>query len=300
MLNFKDSFAHTNGSVFPNTAAKNSSGGGATDGTHFNANFIDDFWGFAQAALSQAGITPSGANESASASQILDGIVARALSDAGSDDIDNESTVGGDSVSDALESNASAVAGKEDAFSKNSAFNKDFGTTVGTVADGGDVTTALAGKAEDVHTHVYSSITNLIDDSGPLTYSVQLADTNGVNSNTVTVGVRFKRVAGYFTRVVITPSSEGDRLDWDVVKPTATDLVYANFTLTSGTIPSWVLSPNGISIPCALSFQSSQGTYRSANTRLLISADGGIAIILMENSPSHPILLDLFTTSVMY
>jgi hypothetical protein len=54
---------------FPNVTGKNASGGGATDGTPYIRQFIDDLWGFSQALMNDAGLTPDGVTESASASQ---------------------------------------------------------------------------------------------------------------------------------------------------------------------------------------------------------------------------------------
>lgn len=109
MKNFKDTFPQTGGEDFPQTTSKNSSGGDALDGTHFNKNFIDDWWGFAQAALSQAGLTPSGNSETASVSQILSGITSIILTAATSDDIGNDSGVSGPTVTAALDELVSII-----------------------------------------------------------------------------------------------------------------------------------------------------------------------------------------------
>lgn len=74
MKNFKDTFPHTNGVDFPDTEAVNSSGGGVKDGTHFNKDWANDWWGFAQAVLKSVSETPNGISESASSSQILDAL----------------------------------------------------------------------------------------------------------------------------------------------------------------------------------------------------------------------------------
>lgn len=104
MLNFKDAFAQTGGENFPSTTSKNSSGGDALDGTHINKDFIDDWWGFAQACLSAASVTPNGVNETYNNSQILASIVVKVLADASSNDIDNDTGIAGATVSDALNS----------------------------------------------------------------------------------------------------------------------------------------------------------------------------------------------------
>jgi hypothetical protein len=57
--------------TFPNVVSQNASGLGATDGTPYIAQVIDDLWGFSQAIMQHAGLTPDGVTESASASQRL-------------------------------------------------------------------------------------------------------------------------------------------------------------------------------------------------------------------------------------
>jgi hypothetical protein len=74
MLNFLNAFSYTNGEDFPETEAKNSTAGNTRDGTHFNKLFAGDIWGFFQAVLSQAGLTPSGNVDKFDDSQILDGL----------------------------------------------------------------------------------------------------------------------------------------------------------------------------------------------------------------------------------
>jgi len=64
--------------------AKDASGPTLLDGTEYNAASIDDFnWGWIQAAMKQAGITPDGNPETEDASQILDAL-ARIMSPVGS------------------------------------------------------------------------------------------------------------------------------------------------------------------------------------------------------------------------
>jgi hypothetical protein len=74
MKDYLASFVNTNGVAFPNTAAVNSSGGGATDGTEFVKIMVDDDWGFAQALLTYTDDTPSGNSETATVSQKLNSI----------------------------------------------------------------------------------------------------------------------------------------------------------------------------------------------------------------------------------
>jgi len=64
------SIANTSG-AFPNVVGVNASGGGATDGTPFIKDLIDDLWGFNQALMNAANITPSGSSETSSVSQRL-------------------------------------------------------------------------------------------------------------------------------------------------------------------------------------------------------------------------------------
>ncbi len=49
--------------TFPNTAAKNVSGAGATDGTALLANWVQSLWGAFQDLMQRAGLTPSGVAE---------------------------------------------------------------------------------------------------------------------------------------------------------------------------------------------------------------------------------------------
>jgi hypothetical protein len=70
---FYESIANTIG-TFPNTTAKNASGGGATDGTPYIRAVVDDLWGFSQALMDAANLTPNAVTESATASQRLDAL----------------------------------------------------------------------------------------------------------------------------------------------------------------------------------------------------------------------------------
>lgn len=67
MKNFLSAF-RTNGVAFPFTKAKDRTAPGVYDGTQFIADLIDDLWGFYQAILKAANITPSGNVETANAS----------------------------------------------------------------------------------------------------------------------------------------------------------------------------------------------------------------------------------------
>lgn len=72
MLDFS-SFDNTAG-TFPSVAATNATGPTLRDGTPINANTLNDIWGAFQAILSTAGVTPSDAVETASASDLLDSV----------------------------------------------------------------------------------------------------------------------------------------------------------------------------------------------------------------------------------
>lgn len=96
--------------------------------------------------------------------------------------LDGKSPVGhGHAISD-VTSLQSTLDGKEPAFSKNTGFNKNFGTTAGTVTQGNDsrlsdartptahshaiadvtgLSTTLAGKSDTGHTHSISNVTGL-------------------------------------------------------------------------------------------------------------------------------------------
>lgn len=66
---------------YPLGKAKNDSAPGANDGTPLVAPLVNDIWGFQQALLAAAGITPSGSPDAANSSQYLEAIraVAKAL-----------------------------------------------------------------------------------------------------------------------------------------------------------------------------------------------------------------------------
>lgn len=59
---------------YPYGGAKDETSPDAFDGTPFERPFINDMWGFYQALLSQAGITPSGNPDTAQASQYLEAL----------------------------------------------------------------------------------------------------------------------------------------------------------------------------------------------------------------------------------
>ena len=71
MLNFKAIFNSTNLVDFPATKGVDSSGGTATDGTEFVANFINDIWGYFQGLLSMTGQNPNGLVEEYNNSQLI-------------------------------------------------------------------------------------------------------------------------------------------------------------------------------------------------------------------------------------
>jgi hypothetical protein len=74
MINYLASFAETNGVAFPDTLGKNATGAGATDGTEFVKLFIDDIWGWFQALMDYAGLTPNGVTEAPNTAQRLEAL----------------------------------------------------------------------------------------------------------------------------------------------------------------------------------------------------------------------------------
>lgn len=74
MIDYDASFTFTDGAVFPDTAAVNASIPSAQDGTEFTKAMVDDIWGFNQALLDHAGMTPDGFAEAAGASQRLEAL----------------------------------------------------------------------------------------------------------------------------------------------------------------------------------------------------------------------------------
>ena len=71
-----DEYPNTNpaDSNYPGGSAKNSSSPTATDGTPFEEVWVNDLWGFLQALIAAAGITPSGVPDTSVASQYLDAV----------------------------------------------------------------------------------------------------------------------------------------------------------------------------------------------------------------------------------
>jgi hypothetical protein len=59
---------------WPNTTAKNASGPGASDGTPFTAEFVNDLWGSRENLLSRAGLTPNGVTEAVGGSQFVEAL----------------------------------------------------------------------------------------------------------------------------------------------------------------------------------------------------------------------------------
>ncbi len=65
-----DTIANTVG-AFPGVVSQNATGPGATDGTPYIKQVIDDLWGFSQALMNHAGLSPDGVTEADGASQRL-------------------------------------------------------------------------------------------------------------------------------------------------------------------------------------------------------------------------------------
>lgn len=74
MRDFFTAYTNTNAVAFPDTEGINASGPSETDGTEFVKISVDDGygWGWIQALLTAAGLTPNGSPESVSNSQVLD------------------------------------------------------------------------------------------------------------------------------------------------------------------------------------------------------------------------------------
>ena len=73
MFDFFAEFVNRTG-TFPDTIPVDASGPSETDGTEFKASLIRDWWGYAQAVLNRAGLTPTGVAEADGNSQIIEGI----------------------------------------------------------------------------------------------------------------------------------------------------------------------------------------------------------------------------------
>lgn len=59
---------------YPHGKAQNDSAPGADDGTPLEKAWVNDLWGFMQAAMTKAGVTPNGVPDHANASQLLDAL----------------------------------------------------------------------------------------------------------------------------------------------------------------------------------------------------------------------------------
>ena len=75
MKDYSQAFINTNGEEFPNTKAVDANSPGATNGTEIIADLLNDNWGFSQALLKAASISPNGEDESADNSQKLEAIM---------------------------------------------------------------------------------------------------------------------------------------------------------------------------------------------------------------------------------
>lgn len=74
MIIYQSNFTNTNGVAFPSTAAVDVSVPGAGDGTEFKALMVNDLWGYRQAIMNYAGLTPNNASEVYNNSQILEAL----------------------------------------------------------------------------------------------------------------------------------------------------------------------------------------------------------------------------------
>lgn len=74
MKDYSQAFINTNGEEFPNTKAVYAGSPGNTNGTEIIADLLNDNWGFSQALLKAASISPNGKDESADNSQKLEAI----------------------------------------------------------------------------------------------------------------------------------------------------------------------------------------------------------------------------------
>ncbi len=74
MKPFTETLIYTDNQPFPNTKARQSSGGDSVDGSTWSENFIDDNIAFFQGLLHQAGMTPNGTTDTATANQAIDAI----------------------------------------------------------------------------------------------------------------------------------------------------------------------------------------------------------------------------------
>ena len=74
MKDYSKAFINTNGEEFPNTKAVDAGSPGNTNGTEIIADLLNDNWGFSQALLKAASISPNGEDETADNSQKLEAI----------------------------------------------------------------------------------------------------------------------------------------------------------------------------------------------------------------------------------
>ncbi|MHC4302776.1 MAG: hypothetical protein ACYS7Y_36415 [Planctomycetota bacterium] len=72
MIDYKATFTNTDGVNFPNTKAVNVTTPGAGDGTEFIAAGVNDSWGWHQAMMAYAGLTPDTVTEAPGTSQMLE------------------------------------------------------------------------------------------------------------------------------------------------------------------------------------------------------------------------------------
>lgn len=73
MIDYRTVFTNTDGVAFPNTKAVNVTTPGAGDGTEFIAAMPNDSWGWHQALMDYAGLTPDTVTEAPGTSQMLEG-----------------------------------------------------------------------------------------------------------------------------------------------------------------------------------------------------------------------------------
>ena len=73
MIAYEDIVTNATG-TFPDTVAQNVSAPGAGDGTEFVAATVDDTWGFHQALLDYAGLTPDAVTEAPGTSQMVEAL----------------------------------------------------------------------------------------------------------------------------------------------------------------------------------------------------------------------------------
>ena len=71
MYKYEDTHTNVTG-VFPDTVAKNVTTPGAGDGTEYIAAQVNDNWGFHQALMDHAGLTPNSVTEAPGASQMIE------------------------------------------------------------------------------------------------------------------------------------------------------------------------------------------------------------------------------------